>query len=584
MAKRVRELGGVGPQLKAGKAADSKAHYLLAASGVNPGTTRRDLDSLAVQPPSFAYLQQPAEWDPDTHKYVEQLQQQSTLKMISESLERAQRNFDAYLEENVDINWELQRKKIYEHFGLMPNSDNANDGSAGGPGGPGGTGAFGKSTRRGRSTKQPRQSTLNRSIFGKSALQKSVIGTPGVGTGNATLFADIEEKNGPAPVVQDDRFLRERQRKYAEKVQSLNRARLDENYYPVLTEFKSVESQPGGESPRQLADAYDALVEIAEENKAKERQYANDYLDEVPNSAKTIKIRKRVTDGSRRCLEKAFFEQLENLVARNPKEANLGGVPTTINKVRAYIRIRALRKDLIPDGTDLKTINDDYCWALVFFLLRSGLVKEATEYVTSNKMAFTAVDRNFGTYITGYASKPDRRLDRKAQDHINREYQMRTRVAPENQNDPYQIACYKIIGRCELSKRSIDGISQGVEDWIWLQFSLAREVNRVDENAGDVFGLEEIRDTIREIGQRHFSKGAEGMGGYGTFFFLQILGGMFEQAVSYLYNYSYVAAVHFAIALDYYGLLRVSDFSANETELCKSQERLKSGYLLTKHQ
>jgi len=161
---------------------------------------------------------------------------------------------------------------------------------------------------------------------------------------------------------------------------------------------------------------------------------------------------------------------------------------------------------------------------------------------------------------------------------------MRTRVAPENQNDPYQIACYKIIGRCELSKRSIDGISQGVEDWIWLQFSLAREVNRVDENAGDVFGLEEIRDTIREIGQRHFSKGAEGMGGYGTFFFLQILGGMFEQAVSYLYNYSYVAAVHFAIALDYYGLLRVSDFSANETELCKSQERLKSGYLLTKHQ
>jgi nuclear pore complex protein Nup93 len=86
---------------------------------------------------------------------------------------------------------------------------------------------------------------------------------------------------------------------------------------------------------------------------------------------------------------------------------------------------------------------------------------------------------------------------------------------------------------------------------IWLQFNLAREVNRVEEVAGEVFGLEEVQETIQEIGQRHFSKGAEGAGGYGTFFFLQILGGMFEQAISYLYPYSYVAAVHFAIALDF---------------------------------
>ena len=124
-----------------------------------------------------------------------------------------------------------------------------------------------------------------------------------------------------------------------------------------------------------------------------------------------------------------------------------------------------------------------------------------------------------------------------------------------------------MIGRCELTKMRIESVSQGIEDWIWLQFALAREVNRVEESAGEVHGLEEVRETIREIGARYFSKGSEGMGGYGTYFFLQILGGMFEQAVSYLYSYSYVAAVHFAVALDYYGLLRVSDFSVAETEL-----------------
>ena len=244
IAKKVRELGNVGTQTHRGGAAD--AHYLLAASGINPGTTRRDLDFLAVQTPTIAHGKLPPKWDPDTHKYVEQLQQQSTLRMISEGLERAQRNFEAYLEENVDINLELQRKKIYEHFGLMPKHGEASNDLVNSAGV---KGSFGKSARSGwaKNAKRLGQSNLNRSIFGQSSVQKSVIGTPGVGSGNATLFADVAENNAAAAAVQDDRFMREKQRKFAEKVQILNRARLEETPYPVLDELKSVESQPGGE-------------------------------------------------------------------------------------------------------------------------------------------------------------------------------------------------------------------------------------------------------------------------------------------------------------------------------------------------
>lgn len=246
IAKKVRELGNVGTEVRQGRAGDSGAHYLLAASGINPGMTRRDLDSLAVQPHPSGSMHAPPNWDPDTHKYVEQLQQQSTLRMISEGLERAQRNFDAYLDENVDINWELQRKKIHEHFGLVPKRGEASDDLATTSSV---SGSFGKSTRRGRINNANHfgQTTLNRSIFGQSSVQMSVIGTPGVGSGNATLFVDVAEKNAAAPAVQDDRFMREKQRKFAEKVQMLNRARLDEINYPVLQEMKSIETQPGGE-------------------------------------------------------------------------------------------------------------------------------------------------------------------------------------------------------------------------------------------------------------------------------------------------------------------------------------------------
>lgn len=220
----------------------------MAASGVNPGTTRSDLISLNAQSFGASHQQSATDWDPDTSKYVAQLQQQSTLKMIAEGIDRAHRNFDAFLEEHADINWELQRKKIYEHFGLASKGSDGSDDNADVLS-PGGRGSFGKSSRRGRTAnaERPRQNTLNRSIFLDSGLQKSVIGTPGVGSSNATLFADEAEKNGTPAKSHDDRFVREKQTRFARAVQELNLARLQKNSYPMLKEFSNVESQPGGE-------------------------------------------------------------------------------------------------------------------------------------------------------------------------------------------------------------------------------------------------------------------------------------------------------------------------------------------------
>ena len=580
IARRARELGNAGQQSGRGASTDSRAHYLLAASGVKPGANRRDIESLSNQTLAGTTQSHIPEWDPDTSKYINQMQQQSTMKMIEEGIQRAHKNFDLFLEENVDINWDLQRKKIYEHFGLAKASAGLEESTRSVAGAD--TGSFGRSSRRrgGAGSNRPGQDSLRRTIFGASSLQKSVIGSPSAQSGNATLFADVTDKHNPPPNAHNNRFTREKQFKYAEKVQRLNQARLQGLPYPVLQGFLNVESERSGDSPGQIIDAYKALIEITKEKRdpgtfknpevPKERQYADDYLDESPNSAKAISIRKRILDGSRRCLEKAFFEQLESTISKNPTEANIGGVPTTVNKVRAYIRVLDTRRELVPGSAELQIVGDDYCWAFIFFLLRCGLVKEAADYVTSNSSAFRALDRNFITYITSYASNPDRKLPRQIQDRINAEYQQRSRIAPEDSLDPYRMACYKVIGRCELSKMRIDTISQGIEDWIWLQFSLAREVNRVEESAGEVHGLEEVRETIREIGQRYFSKGSEGMGNYGTYFFLQILGGMFEQAVAYLYTISYVTAVHFAVALDFYGLLRVADFSVSDTELRKN--------------
>lgn len=312
----------------------------------------------------------------------------------------------------------------------------------------------------------------------------------------------------------------------------------------------------------------------------RERQFAESYLEESSNSQKTTGLKKQILEGSRGFLEQMFYSEVENLIAKNPREAQLGGIPTVINKIRAYIRLRAARKDLAPDGTELQMVGQDYCWILIFYLLRCGFVTEAAEYA-SQDLGFRSLDHKFVMYMATYAQ--NRRLPRDLQHKINGEYQQRSRNAPDNTVDPYRMACYKIIGRCDLSRRRLDGVNQSVEDWMWLQFSLARENDRAEEVASDFFGLEDIQTDITEIGQRVFTKGQDGPGGYGTFFLLQILGGMFEQAVAYLGSYSPVTAVHFAIALAYYGLLRVSDFYASGEEIRKNPQHIPLSLFLPLH-
>ncbi|KAH0543668.1 hypothetical protein FGG08_001983 [Glutinoglossum americanum] len=594
IARRVRQLGGPTASQQ-GRGVDSKAHYILAASGISPGTALKDLDELnahaataAPPAPSKSTI------DTDIDSYLSKLQSQSTLALIANGLSRSAQDFDAFLEKNVTMEWDAQRRRIYEHFGLVPrNAEGRDTDDINASGGSSARGGFGRSTRRGRTQDRGgmgRSTTpTGGSVFGAPSLSKSVIGAPTTaGIGHVPLFTDVAEKAAGAGLSgglggPDDRFLREKQTRFAETVGRLNEARLEGRASPILREFASVESQSSADqTTSQLVDAYKALSEIVKENpnavnatdpdNIRERQFAADYLEESPNSARSVAIKKRIIDGSRSFLEKRrvtrFYRQIEALIAKNPREARVGGVPSNINKIRAYINLRNSQRDLIPENGTLQMLGSDYVWVLIFYLLRTGHLKEAAEYVTGNHSSFRNIDRNFVTYITSYANDGNRRLTRDLQDRINAEYTQRQRIAPEDSIDPYRMACYKVIGRCDLSKRSLEGVSQGVEDWIWLQFSLAREVNRVDEVAGEVFGLDEVREVIKEIGQRHFVKGQEAAsGGYGTYFFLQILAGMFEQAVAYLYPYQYIDAVHFGIALDFYGLLRVSDSHASDSEL-----------------
>lgn len=555
------------------------SHYLLAASGVNTSSALKDLNQFSAQAGVTTQTPIPSSVDVDIDAYISNLHSQSTLTMIAEGLEQSKKDFDNFLEDNIQMEWDAQRKRIYEHFGLGRQADNFGA-SVSGIGMPAERGAFGRSKRKGRGFGA--STSVAGVSFGASAMSKSVIGAPSAaGGGRVNGFAD---SNGPRSVspVPESRFMRDKQEKYAAKVKELNISRLEEKPYPVMAEFAEIEKQSATDNSTSLVHAYNALVEIIGEKRPddssrnpppKERQFAQDYLEEEPASGRSIAIRKRILDGSRRFLEKKFLADIKEMNARNPTESMVGGEPTQISQVRGYIRLLVSRKELAADSIELQSVCEDYCWALIFYLLRSGLLREALDYVAENERAIRSLDRNFPAYLAAFVNSDDRRLSPELQTRINAEYQNRMRLAPENSLDPYRMACYKVVGRCELSRTTLEGISKGMEDWTWLQFSLAREVNRSEEAANETFTLENIRATVADITQRHF-QGADANGQYGVCFLLHVLAGMFEAGINFLYQHSYTTAVHFAIGLSYYGLLRIADFFTAGNDIGKSRYTL----------
>ncbi|KAK4175426.1 Nup93/Nic96-domain-containing protein [Triangularia setosa] len=591
--KKLAPKDGEGRNLEHGK-----AHYFLAASGVDPGAAVRDLSSLGFTAAATTTRDRSpyAGGEVDVETYLDNLQTKTTLSMIADGLERSVRDFDLFLEDNVTMEWEAQRKRIYQHFGIKPREEQEGGGlgdsqrtvRGGTPAKDQGAGGFGRSRRKGSmapgGTPVGGEKSMRQSMLGRSGLNKSVIGTPSRIGAHAPEFSDVEAKKEKGSEMDgvtsmDDRFLREKQGKFAQKIKEFNDFRQRGLPVEICKELGDLENGSGDRHGPHLVEAYDALREIVGENDPdnipRERQFARYYLDPNPSSANAIEMRKRILKGANNFLEKQFWASVNSLITKYPHEANLGGRPDVVSKVKAYIRLRLIRKTLVPDNVDLQQANQEYVWAIVFYLLRAGFVSEAAKYVNDHESLFRSIDRTFMGYINSYASSEDRRLKRSVQDRCTNEYNQRIRNAPEGSIDPFRMACYKIIGRCDVNNRSLDGLQTDVNDWVWLQFNLARETDRSQELAGESYGLAELQSSIREIGLKHFPKtpAEDTTGSFAMFFYLQILSGMFEHAIAYLYPFSYVDAVHFAIALSYYGLLRAADAQSSGNDLLSHNTR-----------
>lgn len=112
-------------------------------------------------------------------------------------------------------------------------------------------------------------------------------------------------------------------------------------------------------------------------------------------------------------------------------------------------------------------------------------------------------------------------------DRFLSEYNQRIRYITDSDSDPFKHALYKLIGRTEISRRNIPGVTATTEDWLWLQLMLVRE--NVDGSSGaahERFTLRDLAKVLVKFGEAHFDpKGQRPL----LYFQVLLLSGQFEK-------------------------------------------------------
>lgn len=329
--------------------------------------------------------------------------------------------------------------------------------------------------------------------------------------------------------VNENYLVREKFERYAKVVHKFNNARQAGQVFTLSNELIEVLRNSGDSKNRQLLETWNIL------NK--------------------LKGSKDVVSTAKAYLQDQFFDYVNVLYQKNLNE----GLPTNVNKIKSFIQCKLKNANSTWKLSNLTIVNGVPIWALIFYLLRAGLSKEALEVAVTNKASFKKVEQSFLTYLKAYVSSSDNRLPVEFSARLHTEYTQHIKSSLDG--DPYRLAVYKIIGRCDLTRKNIPAVTLSIEDWLWMHFMLIKDDETDEDPVYERYSLEDFQNVIVSYGPATSAN-----------HYLQILimSGLYELAVQYAYTISEIDAVHLAVGLVNANLLSVS--SGQQSKQAASQE------------
>lgn len=572
-----------------GQGTSSKAHYLLAGAGVNAEELGKTIDGVDLRG-TFEPLQ-PLQ-DTDVEGYLKHEHEQSIIASIEEGRRQTIQDFYQILDRSMRQNWEDQKELLFEELARHQPPSSTDGGNL--------LSVFPTNS----SINNPTSEAANSPNSSPEHTSRKSSKLP---FSESAHFSGIQSTNRPR-TSSGQVDVHRKMMKYDQAVIKLNERRLQNAYFPIVQAFKEASLSVSEEYDKStqtapLTDTWNLLAQLVQEKNigstdqdhesiiginltiSAERRYAKSYLGD-PQSLEARSVRKQLADGAKAHLEKQFLSHITSQIAAHPVEATLGGDPSIANKVRAYVDLKFCKNGTWTDKR-LEIVNNTPVWARIFYLLRIGQIQEAVKFTKTYEQHIRKTEPNFLSYLSSWASSPQNRLSKTLRDRFLVEYNQRIREVNGAEGgfgsrltsqhsattnvDPFKHAVYKIIGRVEIQRKNVPVAIASTEDWIWLQLILVKESDQDHQlpNSSssisathDRYGLEEFGQVITKYGENHFDPNGNRPLMY---FRVLLMSGQFEKAILFLQQKPHyqVDAIHFAIVLAYYGLLRISDSTAS---------------------
>lgn len=356
---------------------------------------------------------------------------------------------------------------------------------------------------------------------------------------------------------------------YLSVVKRFNEARLKHSKFALARAFASeLKSLDKDARSDQVVSGFDCLASIVLEDELEniftDRNWATMYRSPAGSTAR-LNWNKALISGSRRYLESSFDKLVDSTIAYYPRDALLGGKPSNIDRIRAFLNIR-MKRSSPGELQKLDFVDGVPVWACIFYLFRCGFLREAYQFACQFEFHLLKTEPGFIAYLKAFIETEDNYLTGTIKAQIQSDYSQRLIVGNQ---DPYKMAMLKILGRCDLNKKTVADIISTTQDYIWLQLWLVKDGRTNPEtqssSSAQAYNLAALQKIILDLGAAYFNpKGSNHL----QYFEILLLVGLFEDAIGYLFESPHqLDAVHYALCLLYHGIINVSpNVSASELE------------------
>ncbi|KAJ2391681.1 nuclear pore complex subunit [Coemansia sp. RSA 2611] len=249
-----------------------------------------------------------------------------------------------------------------------------------------------------------------------------------------------------------------------------------------------------------------------------------------------------IARGACQYLEETFIDHVDRIVAQYPHDANVGGIPSVQRKVQGYLNVQFGRLGRAP--TFLEVFNGEAIWAHMYTLYRCGYKQELLRYALDMEDIITDSDPGFVAHLKAFCDKTTAT-------------RVGVSVSAASLEDPYKAALFKVLGRGAAPKKAAAEVVQTTEDYLWSSLAVIRDADQIATATGHPRNtLASLQVLMLKFGPAHFDPT-----GNNPLLYLRVLllCGLFENAVDYLLQVDryQIEGVHIAIALVFYGLLRI---------------------------